>query len=156
MNWFEEKEGTFFAFVRNSQNLLLDNEFPLRNVNGIATSSNITTVGTDSTIDFAITIDIGGIISIGDVVYFGTVTPTLFGVVTSVNVDLPSGINNIVVDNTTGTVPVGTTEFIFYIKNSVAESHGILGHYGQFHLENNDIEKVELFAVQSQVMKSFP
>jgi hypothetical protein len=156
VDWFEKKEGTFFAFVRNSQNLLLDNELPLRNVNGIATSSNITTVGTDSTIDFAITIDIGGIISVGDVVYFGTVAPTLFGVVTAINVALPGGVNNIVVDNTTGTVPVGTTEFIFYVKNSVAESHGILGHYGQFHLENNDTEKVELFAVQSQVMKSFP
>ena len=53
-----KRRARFFAFVRNSQNLLLDNELPLRNVNGIATSSNITTVGTDSTIDFAITIDI--------------------------------------------------------------------------------------------------
>jgi hypothetical protein len=43
-----------------------------------------------------------------------------------------------------------------YIKSSVAESHGVLGHYCIFTLENNSTTKVELFAVESEVMKSYP
>jgi len=43
-----------------------------------------------------------------------------------------------------------------FIKNSVAESHGVLGHYCVFTLENDNTNKVELFAVESEVMKSYP
>ena len=46
--------------------------------------------------------------------------------------------------------------FFFYIKNSVAESHGVLGHYCTFTITNSDTSKVELLAVESEVMKSFP
>ena len=46
----------------------------------------------------------------------------------------------------------------FCIKNQVAESHGILGHYCEFTLElpNTVLTTSELFAVESEVMKSFP
>ena len=88
--------------------------------------------------------------------YFGTPTPTLLGRVIQVNQDFPAGINEIVVDNTIGVPAPTKTEYILYIKNSVAESHGILGHYGVFTLTNNNTEKVELFSVESEVMKSFP
>jgi hypothetical protein len=43
-----------------------------------------------------------------------------------------------------------------FIKNSVAESHGVLGHYAVFDLTYSENTKVELFAVESEVMKSFP
>jgi hypothetical protein len=43
-----------------------------------------------------------------------------------------------------------------YIKNSVAESHGVLGHYCVFTLENSNTDKVELFAAESEIMKSYP
>ena len=42
------------------------------------------------------------------------------------------------------------------IKNSIAESHGILGHYAEFTLTNTNTVAVELFAVDSDIMKSFP
>ncbi len=156
-DWFEEKEGTFFAFVRNSGTVPASlDQYALRSVNGLGTSSNITTVTTVSTIDFNVNTPVGSIISIGDYVYWGSSAPTLFGVVTAINQNLPQGINNVVVNNSTGTVPVGTTEYILYIKNSVAESQGILGHYGQFTLTNDNTSKVELYAVLSEVMKSFP
>jgi len=53
------------------------------------------------------------------------------------------------------TIP-SNVEFFFYVKNSVAESHGVLGHYCTFTITNSDNSKIELFAVESEVMKSFP
>jgi hypothetical protein len=55
----------------------------------------------------------------------------------------------------TTTIP-GNVNYFFYIKNSVAESHGVLGHYCTFTLENLSNGKIELFSVESNVMKSFP
>ena len=163
-NYYEEKEGAYFAFVRNSGQDFTSpanpNQFPLRSLNGIATSQGIQVdfplVG-QTQVNFATTISIGSIISIGDMLYFGT-TPQLLGQVVSVNVNIPSGVNSIIVDNTIGgaVTPTNPTEFILYIKNSVAESHGILGHYAVFTLTNNNTNKVELFAAESEVMKSFP
>jgi hypothetical protein len=54
-------------------------------------------------------------------------------------------------------IPIpGNVNFFFYVKNSVAESHGVLGHYCTFTLQNSFNTKIELFAVESEVMKSFP
>ena len=72
--------------------------------------------------------------------------------------DYPESINRIVVNASIvgGGIPPITTPFFMYIKGSVAESHGVLGHYCIFTLENNSTTKVELFAVESEVMKSYP
>ena len=53
------------------------------------------------------------------------------------------------------TVPT-VGQFIMFIKNAVAESHGARGYYLEFKLENNSTSPVELFAVGSSVMKSYP
>jgi hypothetical protein len=161
-DWFEKKEGAFYAFVRNSgqtsTNPANPNQYALRSLNGIGSSSDITVVGNVTTVDFSTSIYLGNIISIGDMFYFGSPSPTLLGRVTAINQDLPAGINNIVLDNSIiGAQPAPTTqEYMLYIKNSVAESHGILGHYSVFTLTNNNTSKIELFSVESEVMKSFP
>jgi len=161
-DWFEKKEGAFYAFVRNSGQTSTApgsaDQFALRSLNGIGTSSTITVAGNETTVTFPNTLYLGNIISIGDMIYFGTPAPLLLGRVTEVNQNLPAGINEIVVDNTIGGAqPAPTqTEYILYIKNSVAESHGILGHYSVFTLTNNNTSKIELFNVESEVMKSFP
>jgi hypothetical protein len=164
-NWYEKKEGAYFAFIRNDGSVPAQlDQYALRSLNGIANSLNILVdfpVPGQSQVNF----EIGSIISTGsptnndgDMVYFGAPTPSLLGQVLSVNVNKPAGINNIIVDNTIAgavTPPAGT-HYILFIKNSVAESHGILGHYGVFTLENRNTEKVELFAVETEAMKSFP
>lgn len=169
--WFEKKEQSFYAFIRNSGTSPAQaSEYDLRSLNGIGQTSNTTTgVGT-ATVDFSVPIlDLGTIISVGDSLYFfnpvpsgipPTIGPPLFaGVITAINIDLKNGINNIVIDTT----PAGTTAitpatnfYFLYIKNATAESHGVLGHYCIFELENNNQFKVELFMVESEVMKSFP
>ena len=153
-NWFEKKEAAYFAFIRNNS----VGELALRSVNGIGRSYQVT--GGD-VIDFVIAVAIGNIISIGDYLYFSVspyTTPVLCGKVTAITVDLPNGVNQLTIDTTIfGTTPIPIQDaFFLYIKNSVAESHGVLGHYCTFNITNSSNSKIELFAVQSEVMKSFP
>lgn len=152
--WFEKKEASFFAFIRNNT----VGQLALRSVNGIGRSTSVTG---GNVINFAISIEIGSIISVGDYFYFSLppyTTPVLAGAVTAITVDLKNGINRITINTTIpGTTPIPIQNaFFLYIKNSVAESHGVLGHYCTFNIENGSTDKVELFAVESDVMKSFP
>lgn len=159
-SWFEKKEATWFAFVRNSGTTPMSApEYPLRSVNGIGNSISVTFTATTATINFSITplIAIGTIISVGDIVYFSS-SATGAGIVTSVVQDYVAGLNYIVIDTTpvwTTLIPTQTEYFLFN-KNSVAESHGVLGHYCLFELSNDYNTKVELFATESELMKSFP
>lgn len=156
--WFEKKEQSFFAFVRNNST----GEIAIRSTNGIGASYQVNLAG--DTIDFSITplVDLGTIMSIGDYLYF-MVPPTpstifLAGEITQINRNYKLGINQIVIDTTIpGTTPITVQNAYFlYTKNSVAESHGVLGHYCEFILTNSSKDKIELFAVESEVMKSFP
>ena len=152
--WFEKKEASFFAFIRNNS----VGELALRSVNGIGRSTSVTG---GNVINFAPSIEIGSIISVGDYFYFSVppyTTPVLAGAVTAITVDLINGINRITINTTIpGTTPIPIQNaFFLYIKNSVAESHGVLGHYCTFNIVNGSTDKVELFAVESDVMKSFP
>jgi hypothetical protein len=167
--YFEQKESDWFAFIRNSNSpgTTDDNfaNYDLRSVNGIGNSLTTVTGANTTIINFPLTTSIGTMITGadpstsqgGDAIYYAapgtTITPVFVGTVQSINVDLPNGINNLVVS---GTVAVPDVSFILYVKNQVAESHGVLGHYCVFTLTNDDTEAVELFAVKSEVMKSFP
>jgi hypothetical protein len=46
--------------------------------------------------------------------------------------------------------------YFLYVKNSVAESHGVLGHYCVTTLSNNYNSKIELFAVETRCYEKFP
>jgi hypothetical protein len=157
--WFEKKEATFFAFVRNNS----VGELALRSVNGIGKSTQVTGSGAAVIVKFATSplIEIGSIISVGDLFYYSVspyTTPVLAGKVTAITVNLPSAVNQVTIDTTiSGTTAIPIQDaFFLYIKSSVAESHGVLGHYCTINLQNTSTSKVELFAVESEVMKSFP
>ena len=105
--------------------------------------------------------NIGSIIAIGDMIYHAIppyTTPTLAGKITNIEVDIPNNINRITLDSTISgaTSPSTQTGFILYIKNQVVESHGLIGHYMIFTLSNDKTTSTELFAVESEVSKSFP
>ena len=162
-DYYTKKEGAFFGFIRNSGDVLT-NEFALRSMNGLADSQTISTVGSTTTIEFADAVTIGGIMSVGDKIYFGEKSGTniinilLLGSVSSIHQGKLNG-NKIEVDNSAGTIPTANDYYILYIKDSVAESHGILGHFAVFDLELPVAKatlKSELFLVQSDVMKSYP
>ena len=166
--YFAEKESDWFSFVRNAGTTpaTAAQEYPLRSVNGIGNTVTTNTVGTTVTLNFDNTVSIGSILSVGDAVYWGvpvvfpnTLTPVYGGYVDAINVDLANGINNIVFTVDTGnggTAPSADIVYIMFVKNAVAESKGILGHYGELTLTNSLTTHVELFVVKSEVMKSFP
>jgi hypothetical protein len=146
--YFEKKEGNYFAFIRF---LETDINLLMRYANGIA---NVTTVDATTpaatTLTFASSVNIGSIISIGDMVYYGS-TPSLGGVVTALTGQV------VTIDTTiTGASAPSNGDFILYVKNTVAESHGVMGHYCEYELTNTSTSKVELFSVGSESMKSFP
>lgn len=158
-NYYEEKEGSFYAFIRNSGTVPASlDEYALRSLNGIGTSSSVVTIGALQEVNYPNTLYIGNIISIGDMLYYGTPTPILAGQVTQVDQDLANNVNQITVDTSVaGAVPIPAQQvYTLFIKNAVAESHGILGHYGVFKVTNGNTSKVELFAVETEAMKSFP
>jgi hypothetical protein len=166
VDWFEKKEQSWYAFVRNAGTTpALPSEYSLRSMNGIGRSTTITGTGSSVRVNFVIgsnPIAIGSIISIGDTLYYNLPpsfsAPVLFGRVTNIQVDYPASLNRITVDTTIpgATIPGIQNPYIMYIKNSVAESHGVLGHYCVFELENGSTSKIELFAAESSVMKSYP
>lgn len=146
--YFEKKEGNYFAFVRF---LETDINLLMRYANGIANVATVdATTPTATTLTFASSVNIGSIISIGDMVYYGS-TPTLGGVVTALTGQV------VTIDTTiTGASAPSDGDFILYVKNTVAESHGVMGHYCEYELTNTLTSKVELFSVGSESMKSFP
>ena len=162
--WFEKKEQSYYAFVRNEGTTPANvSEYALRSLNGIGRSINTSGPANALVVSFSINplISIGSIVSIGDFLYYSLppyTTPILCGKITAINQNYPAGVNNIVVNTTVtgGGVPPITTPYFLYIKNAEAESHGVLGHYCVFELINNNQNKVELFAVESEVMKSYP
>lgn len=157
--WFEKKEQSYFAFVRNNTS----GQFDLRSINGIGKPTTVTHAGSIDTINFSINplVQIGAIVSVDDLIYFFTnadATPTLAGKITEINVNYPNGVNNLKIDTSiAGTTPIPSADvFILYVKNSVAESHGVLGHYCTFNITNDSTSKIELFAIESEIMKSYP
>lgn len=160
-DWFEKKEQSWYGFIRNGDGSapVSQEEYSLRSLNGIGNSTTVDIVGLTSTINFATSIQIGSLLSIDDYFYFlSGNTPVYAGNVTAINIDLRRGVNNVVIDTSpAGTTPIPTNvEAFLYIKNSVAESHGVLGHYAVFNLTYSKNTKVELFAAESEVMKSYP
>lgn len=143
--FFEEKEVEFFAFIRFNTG---STNFRTRNTGGIGVANTVAgTVGNTVTITF--TGDVNTILNIGDDIYFSNgSSETNIGPLTT------KSTNQITIDSSLAVPSVGNT--IFYVKNSQAESYGLLGSFIEVRLTNNSTTQVELFAAQSEVMKSFP
>jgi hypothetical protein len=62
---------------------------------------------------------------------------------------------NKIVGKSFAAVP-NTNNFAYAIKNAVAESYGARGYFMSVLLENTSSTAVELFAISSQVFKSYP
>jgi hypothetical protein len=145
-SWFEEKEGSWFAFIRANTAPV---NLKMRSANGIGNVATVVNVG-GLTYQLDFNFNVGSIISVGDAIYFNSSPqPLLVGSVTNVAGDV------VTVNATAGPVP-SAGNFIFYVKNQQAESHGVLGYFCEFTLTNDSTSPVELFHVESSVFKSYP
>jgi|TARA_X000000950_G_C13857968_1_gene637408 hypothetical protein len=166
-DYFVQKEGAWFSFVRNNGPIGAasnESQWELRSVNGIAVADSFdTTDPANIIITFPAGIQIGSIISVGDLMYFTVGSnPQFSGVLTSISYS--ANVYTITINSTAGgafpspqpTVLPTSNDYWFFIKNPVAESHGVLGHYCIFELTLEVTTPSELFVVESDVMKSFP
>ena len=84
------------------------------------------------------------------------------GLITSISKKvLTAGVetSRLTIDTTTGlggSTAVVATDYTFFIKNAIAESHGLRGYYMDFIIENDNTDKVEIFVVESDIFKSYP
>jgi hypothetical protein len=151
--WFKKKEGDWFAFIRG---LTDDSDnFNMRSAKGIGIPVTLNTAGTLVTItyNFRVTTPI----QVGDTVYAtqtpASVAPLRAGDITAIT--LGASTTSITFDTSGYTAPI-ITDFIFYVRNQVAESDGLLGHYAVITLENNLTTATEMMAVKVDLMKSYP
>lgn len=155
--YFEEKEATFFAYIRGTEASLTSPNLKLRSTQGIGNSTqvNSTTIAA-VTVRFPFIVD--SMISIGDLLYqinVSTGQMTWSGNITAVSGDTITVNCSFPVGSTPKTVPT-VGQYMLYSKNQVAESHGIRGDFLDYSISNNDNFAVELFAIRSDVFKSFP
>ncbi len=166
--YFEQKEGEWFTFLRETEGT---RDYRDRSVNGIGSAGQVFGAPTVTIITF--TVNVGSIVSVGDYIYSTPLTgtppvatgaPIYVGQVTEINaISGTFNANTLSIDpaipepgtGVTGVAPA-QGDFIFYFKDVVAESHGARGYFMQFKLENTSTTPVELFAVGSSVMKSYP
>jgi hypothetical protein len=162
--WFEKKEGAWFAYLRQRGEVpALKGQYAMRSANGIGKTSSVAITQGTTTLSFSTDplVSIGNFISVGDYVYHAVpqYTDVVFGgIVTQINIDLQNGINQLIVSTTSADTVVFPLDnpYIMFIKSSEAESHGLLGHYCVFTITNFNTQATELFAVESEVMKSYP
>lgn len=147
-SYFAEKEGNWFAYIRN---LSGDDNLRLRSAQGVGSVNTVDDPLTVATV-LNFTFNIGTIVSIGDLAYKNNA-----GVIEFIGNVVSFANKSITIDNTaTGANPVSNGDYILYIKNSVAESYGARGYYMQYELENDSTDRVELFSVKSNIFKSYP
>lgn len=168
--YYEKKESDFFAFIRtdlspvDEANANYDSMpfLQLRSVNGIAqlTGSNVVSA-TEWQIIFADGIVFNSYVNEGDYLYNfnGVPQPTAIGRITSITQQATAPFITVdpsVISPTPPLIPPLNGSLIINVKDSTAESNGLLGHYIEFTLENTNTAAVELFAVGADVMNSEP
>lgn len=162
-SYFEEKEGFYFTYVRRNADTI---DYKAMSTQGVGNTILATIAPGTGYLSVYFSFEIPNTVSVFD----PTVSPPTGGdvmyaidAITSVNklignvdqiINDPINGNRIVVKSPSNTVNIN--DFIYVIKNAVAESYGARGYYMQATLTNTDTEAVELFAISSQIFKSYP
>ena len=158
---FVKKEGNYFAYVRTNGatagGALTESDFKSRANGGIGVPSfSFASGATSYLIYFTSNIDLTGQLSSGDSLYAGSgSTLTFVGILTTI---IPSvGFNILLLSYPTGTLPTAG-DFLMYFKDAQAESLGVMGHYADvtLTLPSTVTSASELFAIESELMKSYP
>lgn len=154
---FERKEIAWYGFVRAYAEEI---DLLMRRAAGLSTIEVPGPAGPTYTIEF--TIEPERTVSVGDYLFFAgdgddvTYAGVLLDWVDNNTIQVDSTVLG--PDGSTPTVPTAFDigKLVVYVKHSTAESHGVLGNYCKFTLTNSDTIAAELFAVDAEVMKSYP
>lgn len=160
-SYFELKEGDYFTYIRRNPGTI---DLKAMSTQGIGNVSSASINVTTGFLEVFFAFEIPNTISVfdqtvipksgGDILYCViSGVPTLIGDIDEIVNDPLTG-NKIVVKSFAA-VP-NTNNFAYAIKNAVAESYGARGYYMEVLLENTSSTAVELFAISSQIFKSYP
>ena len=163
---FEEKEGQYFAYLRNvgvsdTSTTLTESDYKLRSVKGIGECSTVSGTPNATQVKFPICIGISSYVNINDYMFFalGSGGATFAGKITSITTSQATGLITVTIDTTSpaGAAPTAG-QYIFAVKNSEAESSGVTGHYAEvtLSLPSSVTKASELFSIESDVIKSYP
>tara|TARA_Y100000114_G_scaffold111508_1_gene105254 strand:+ start:218 stop:976 length:759 start_codon:yes stop_codon:yes gene_type:complete len=150
-DFFVQKEGVWFANVRRTDEQGNNYDFSQISAQGIGTYATFNTAGAQLTITFGV--DINPIVCVGDIAYEkdSATTVSELGPITQI------GTNSITIAPFVNTPdPNVPPTFILALKNSIAESYGLRGHYAKIQLQITTENEAELFAVSSSIFKSYP
>lgn len=135
---FSKRESRQFAYIRKNEN---DTDFNGHTAQGVSTILSV--VG--STITFGLVSDM---INVGDDLFqINNGVDAFIGTITLI-------VNNVITVNAISNTPV-VGLFCFAKKNARIEGSEIRGYYMEVELSNNDDEYVELFAVNTNAVKSY-
>jgi hypothetical protein len=137
---FEKKEGKYWAYIRRNQSDDVNPE--LLSVQGIGSVTGVA--------GFVISFSaVPNSVRVGDSLYYSNGSVNMkAGNIT----DISEG--DITVDSDADMPSVG--DFAFSTKDPRAESFGLKGYYASIRLVNQDSGSVELYAVNGEIIKSFP
>ena len=137
---FEKKEGFHYSYIRRNSTDLVNTE--LLSVQGVGMLISTTT----NVYNFT---SVPSEISVGDSLYKATSgSYQLIGTI--------SGMTGTSITTSASAVIPSVNDFIFGAKSPVAESYGLKGYFANIKISNTSNSKVEVFAVNSEVSKSFP
>jgi len=156
---FVKKEGNYFAYVRTNGatagGALTESDFKSRANGGVGETTAVTEGGVTYLIAFDPSINLKTQMSIGDAIYAGSgATLTFVGILTSI---ITNQFFYGIVTDSSGTLPTAG-DFVMYFKDAQAESLGVMGHYADvtLTLPSTVTSASELFAIESELMKSYP
>jgi hypothetical protein len=156
---FEEKEGNYFAYIRNegvdaTNKVFSESDYKSRTLRGLGTSISA------ASSFFQVNGKNSSLVNTNDLVYAKQLQNDYLFYVGKIETITYSSLSNTtayVIDPTGGTPPM-TGMMMFTTKNTTAESTGLMGHYCEIKLSlpSNVTDSSELFAIGSDVMKSYP
>ena len=156
---FVKKEGNYFGYVRNqgvsnTQAVISNSDLNSRTVGGLGVPYT-QNVGSMKFFLSETSLSIGDYIYRYDsfsnsLIFVGEVTNLVYSTITSNNISV------LTVTHNGATVSSGTS--IMYAKDTAAESMGVMGHYAEvtLTLPSTVTGPSELFAIESETMKSYP
>lgn len=151
-SWYSLKEGDYFAHIRRVAN---QTDLDFRSALGIGELQDVDST-TPSAVELTFSSNVGSMVSVGDNMYRNNGGAVQFiGRITGIGTDTITIDTTITFNGDTGLVPV-IGNFVFVLKNSVAESYGATGYYMKYTLTNDNVGFVELFAIGSNLFKSYP
>jgi hypothetical protein len=150
-DYFIKKEGAYYSNIRRYDT---SQDLSQTSAQGIGVCSNVVGVLPGPiTISFAQ--PISSLLSVNDVAYVGTgASITEIGPVNAISNGVFPAVSTITI-NAAAVLPV-IGDFIMFLKNSEVESYGSRGYYAEVKFTNNLQTESELFAVSSEIFKSFP